>query len=154
MPREHDQRLREQLDPGRPGPGMVVLVGGSCTGKTRSAYEAVLSCLPGWRLVRPETGADLVHLLADQMVDSETVLWLNETQAYLDGEHGEEAAAALRKLLTGTLRIAIVGTMWDTDWDALTARTIIGGPGHPQAENYSTSPLSRSRCPPASPDKH
>ena len=131
--RQHDQRLREHLDPGRPDPGMVVLVGGSCTGKTRSAYEAVLSCLPGWRLVRPETGADLVHLLADQMVDSETVLWLNETQAYLDGEHGEEAAAALRKLLTGTLRIAVVGTMWDTDWAALTTRTAVGAPGHPQA---------------------
>ncbi len=131
--REHDQRLREQLDPGRPGPRMVVMVGGSCTGKTRSAYEAVLSCLPGWRLVRPETSADLVHLLTEEMVGSETVLWLNETQAYLDGERGEEAAAALRRLLTGTLRVVVVGTIWDTDWRALTARSAAGGPGHPQA---------------------
>ena len=131
--REHDQRLRGQLDPGRPGPRMVVLTGRSCTGKTRAAYEAVLSCLPEWRLMRPETGADLVHLLAEEKVGSETVLWLNETQAYLDGEHGEEAAAALRRLLTSTLRVVVVGTMWDTDWRALTARPAAGSPGHPQA---------------------
>ncbi|HUZ52469.1 MAG TPA: helix-turn-helix domain-containing protein [Streptosporangiaceae bacterium] len=131
--REHDQQLREQLDPRRPGPRMAVLTGQSCTGKTRAAYEAVLSCLPEWQLVRPETSADLVHLLADEKVGSETVIWLNETQAYLDGEHGEEAAAALRRLLTSTLRVVVVGTMWDTDWRALTARPAAGSPGYPQA---------------------
>ena len=83
--------------------------------------------------MRPETSADLVHVLTDQMVGSETVLWLNETQAYLDGEHGEEAAAALRRLLTSTLRVVVVGTMWDTDWRALTARPVAGDLGHPQA---------------------
>ena len=131
--REHDQQLHEQLDPGRPGPRMVVLTGQSCTGKTRAAYEAVLSCLPEWHLVRPETSADLVHLLSDDKVGSETVIWLNETQAYLDGEHGEEAAAALRRLITSTLRVVVVGTMWDTDWRALTARPAAGSPGYPQA---------------------
>ena len=131
--REHDQRLRELLDPEQPGPRMVVLVGGSCTGKTRAAYEAVSSCLPDWRLVRPETSADLLHLLAGQTPGSETVLWLNETQAYVDGEHGEEAAAALRRLLAGPQRIVVVGTMWDTDWHLLTARPAAGGPGHSQA---------------------
>jgi tetratricopeptide (TPR) repeat protein/transcriptional regulator with XRE-family HTH domain len=131
--REHDQRLRELLDPAQPGPRMVVLVGGSCTGKTRAAYEAVSSCLSGWRLVRPETSADLLHLLTRQTSGSETVLWLNETQAYLDGEHGEEAAAALRRLLASSQRIVVVGTMWDTDWHLLTARPVAGERGHSQA---------------------
>jgi tetratricopeptide (TPR) repeat protein/transcriptional regulator with XRE-family HTH domain len=131
--REHDQRLRELLDPGQPSPRMVVLVGGSCTGKTRAAYEAVRSCLPEWRLVRPETSADLLHFLAGHMPGSETVLWLNETQAYLDGEHGEEAAAALRRLLASPQRIVVVGTMWGADWHALTARLPAGGPDHTQA---------------------
>jgi tetratricopeptide (TPR) repeat protein/transcriptional regulator with XRE-family HTH domain len=133
VPREHDQQLHEQLDPECPGPRMTVLTGQSCTGKTRAAYEAVLSCLPEWQLVRPETSADLVHLLADDKVGPETVIWLNETQTYLDGEHGEEAAAALRRLLTSTLRVVVVGTMWDTDWRALTARPAPGSPGYPQA---------------------
>ena len=83
------------------------------------------------------------------MVDSDTVLWLNETQAYLDGEHGEEAAAALRKLLTDTLRIVVVGAMWDTDWAALTARTAVGRPGHPQAKELLDQSAVKIAVPPS-----
>jgi tetratricopeptide (TPR) repeat protein/transcriptional regulator with XRE-family HTH domain len=133
LQREHDRRLRELLDPGLSRPLMVVLVGESCTGKTRAAYEAINSCLPTWRLLRPETSADLVRLLTGGTSGSEIVLWLNETQAYLDGEHGEEAAAALRRMLATTARVVVVGTMWSTDWKFLTARPPWGSPSHAQA---------------------
>jgi hypothetical protein len=54
--RAHDGRLRELLaSPARPI--MVVLVGGSSTGKTRAAFEAVRECLPGWPLLRPADAA-------------------------------------------------------------------------------------------------
>ncbi len=57
--RANDGRLCELFaSPTRPV--MVVLVGGSSTGKTRAAYEAVLGCLPDWSLLRPVDASDLV----------------------------------------------------------------------------------------------
>jgi hypothetical protein len=53
--RDHDVRVRELLAASA-GPVMVVLVGGSSTGKTRAAFEAVHHCLPDWSL-RPGSGA-------------------------------------------------------------------------------------------------
>ena len=131
--REHDRRVRKLLDPAQPGRRMVLLVGGSCTGKTRAVYEAVRSCMPEWKLVRPETSADLVQLLAGHPPGPQTVLWLNETRAYLDGQHGEEAAAALRRLLAGRPSILVVGSMWLTDWQTLTRRPGPGQLGQSQA---------------------
>jgi TPR repeat protein len=145
--RAHDRELRKLLDPDRLGPRMVVLTGGSCTGKTRAAYEAVCACLPTWRLVRPETSADLLRLLTGPQIDAPMVLWLNETRAYFDGQYGEEAAAALRRLLTGHARIAVMGSMWNIDWQALTARPASGLPGHPQARELLGQSVVRIHVP-------
>ena len=145
--REHDLQLRKLLDPGHPGASMAVLVGESCTGKTRAAYEAINSCLPGWHVVRPETSGELVHLLDGHLLSSQSVLWLNETQDYLEGEKGEEAAAALRRLLAGSIRIRVVGTMWDVDWRYLTERPAPGSPGHPQVRELLGQSVARVTVP-------
>ena len=122
---------------------MAVLVGGSSTGKTRACWEALRLLqdqTPGWRLwhpfdpTRPEAGlAELPR------VGPRTVVWLNETQLYLDtsGDTGERVAAALRTLLTDPHRapVLVLGTLWPSHWDALTregdqhaqARTVLAG---------------------------
>ena len=66
--------------------GFVLLVGGSSVGKTRSAFEAVTALLPDWWLVHP-AGPDEVAALAATPT-TQTVVWLDELQRYLDGASG------------------------------------------------------------------
>jgi hypothetical protein len=51
LPRPHDAQLRARLAEARNvrQASIVVLVGGSCTGKTRTLYEAVAAELGEWR---------------------------------------------------------------------------------------------------------
>ncbi|MFE0824239.1 hypothetical protein [Streptomyces sp. NPDC058847] len=53
VPREHDARvhawLRQLVE--HDEAALLVLRGGSCTGKTRTAYEAVQAVMPGWHLL-------------------------------------------------------------------------------------------------------
>lgn len=129
--REHDARLAEVGGRAAAGySGMAVLVGGSSTGKTRACWEALapLREQGGWRLwhpfdpTRPE--ATLANL---SRVGPKTVIWLNETQFYLDTptEVGERVAAALRNLLTKTDQtpVLVLGTLWPQHWDVLTSPT-------------------------------
>jgi hypothetical protein len=96
--RDHDVRVRE-LFAAPAGPVMVVLVGGSSTGKTRAAFEAVRHCLPDWSLLRPLDAAELLEQARSGAVGPQTVLWLNETQIFLRGQ--PDFAVALRRLLAG-----------------------------------------------------
>ena len=66
--------------------GFVLLVGGSSVGKTRCAVEAVKALLPDWRLVHPAGPAEVAALAPASA--PRTVVWLDELQRYLDGEHG------------------------------------------------------------------
>ena len=119
VPRAHDARLRELLAaPVRPV--MVVLVGGSSTGKTRAAVEAVRECLPDWSLLRPADAAGLMSQLHSGAVSPRTVLWLNETQIFL--RDWPDVASALRDLLAGDDPVAVIGTMWPEFWKELTSR--------------------------------
>ncbi len=89
--------------------GFVLLVGGSSVGKTRCAAEAVRALLPDWWLVQPAGGAE-VAALARALVPR-TVVWLDELQRYLDGEHGL-TGAMVRALLNSPHPVVIVGTLW------------------------------------------
>ncbi|WP_318653735.1 helix-turn-helix domain-containing protein, partial [Streptomyces sp. VITNK9] len=96
---------------------MVVLVGGSSTGKTRACWEAVQPLSNrGWRLWHPfdptraDAALDDLHRVAPK-----TVVWLNEAQHYLgDRKAGERIAAALHGLLTTPERgpVLLLGTLW------------------------------------------
>ena len=48
--RSHDELLRAVVDPAVPASRLVVVRGGSSTGKTRAAYEAVAGQLADWQL--------------------------------------------------------------------------------------------------------
>ncbi|MBV9013752.1 MAG: hypothetical protein JO272_17230 [Pseudonocardiales bacterium] len=122
--RDHDQKLRARLRGGC-GHLMVVLVGGSSVGKTRACVEAVRDVLPRWPVVHPATAKELLTLLDDGLAAG-TVLWLNETQRYLQPPHGRDVAIALRRVLsnparTAEDRVVIVGSMWlDPHWHTFT----------------------------------
>ena len=112
--------------------GFVLLVGGSSVGKTRCAVEAVRALLPDWWLVHP-AGPDQVAALAQAPVPR-TVVWLDELQRYLDGEHGL-TGAVVRTLLGAPHPAVIIGTLWPDRYNAYTA---VPGPG-------GTDPHGRER---------
>ncbi|MFB6987950.1 hypothetical protein ACFC0C_16365 [Streptomyces sp. NPDC056178] len=127
VPRAHDQKLRKVVDRAAAGTtGIAILVGGSSTGKTRACWEAVQHLPAGWRLWHPINPSHPEAALEQlPTVGPRTVVWLNETQHYLDtsGESGEQVAARLRDVMRDPDRapILVLGTMWPGHWDALTA---------------------------------
>jgi hypothetical protein len=124
--RDHDRLLRQLLEH-LESPVFVMLVGTSSTGKTRSAFESVTSCLPGWQLLHPLTVSDLLISL-EAGIGSRTILWLNDSQAYLDGSRGETAAAAVRRLLASTTQVVVIGSMWPQYWFGYTRAPRPGTP--------------------------
>ncbi|GIH26602.1 hypothetical protein Aph01nite_49120 [Acrocarpospora phusangensis] len=127
VPRAHDRQLGEVVERALAGQsGMAVLVGGSSTGKTRACWEALapLREAGGWRLWYPFDPTRAEAALARlPEVGARTVVWLNETQRYLDtpDDSGERVAAALRTLLADASRAPtlVLGTLWPDRWDRL-----------------------------------
>ena len=103
--------------------GFVLLVGGSSVGKTRCAFEAVRALLPEWWLVHPAGPGEVAALAAAPT--PRTVVWLDELQRYLDGEHGL-TGGVVRALLNAPHPAVIIGTLWP---DRYTAYTTMPAPG-------------------------
>ncbi|MFE4998188.1 lipase family alpha/beta hydrolase [Streptomyces mirabilis] len=80
--RPHDHVTRQHFTEIAAGAAveLVLLRGGSCTGKTRTAYEAVKDQLTDWQLLQPRTKRDLITLLEKQHLPPRTVLWLDDVQ--------------------------------------------------------------------------
>ncbi|MFI1018139.1 hypothetical protein [Streptomyces sp. NPDC020965] len=126
IPRAHDRDLAEVVEDVLAGRSrMVVLSGSSSTGKTRACWEALhllREQKERWQLWHP-----LVPLPVECLVQGlpevrpYTVVWLNETQQYLGGTRGEEAAAALRELVRTPSRapVLVLGTLWEERWQDL-----------------------------------
>ena len=104
--------------------GFVLLVGGSSVGKTRSAVEAVKALLPDWWLVHPAGPAEVATLAAAP--PPRLVVWLDELQRYLDGEHGL-TGGVVRALLNAPHPAVIIGTMWPDFYAAYTTMPTPGG---------------------------
>ncbi|GAA1447044.1 hypothetical protein GCM10009602_35260 [Nocardiopsis tropica] len=144
LPRPHDARLCESLEPALGGETsvLVMLTGGSSTGKTRALYEALHALAPRRRLLRPATANDLLRLLADAQVDDQVVLWLNEAQRFFYGTSAAEAAAALHQLLHQRTGIVAVGTLWTSPyWEELTRFGTSADP-HAQVRELLTDPAT------------
>ncbi|MCZ1001232.1 hypothetical protein O1M63_29265 [Streptomyces mirabilis] len=102
VPRPHDDQLRARLTGAVAEEAclLVVVRGESCTGKTRTAAEALKETVPDdFQLLFPATADDLLAALAADALGQRSVLWLNEAQDYLDGPAGEAVAAALLRRL-------------------------------------------------------
>jgi hypothetical protein len=89
--------------------GFVLLVGGSSTGKTRCAFEAVRALLPDWWLVHPDGPGEVAALAAAP--SARTVVWLDELQRYLGVEPGL-TGGAMRALLGASGPVVVIGTLW------------------------------------------
>lgn len=134
VPRPHDTQIQRRLESVAAGGAFELLVvrGSSCTGKTRTAYEAVRAALPHWRLIHPKTAEAVVALVDSQRVTSETVLWLDDAHHLFNEPNGEQAAAALRHLLERPGPGLLVATMWPQHYDELVTPASSGTDRHPQ----------------------
>jgi hypothetical protein len=126
LPRPHDEALRGELRLAEQRSRLVVLVGGSSTGKTRACWEAVRAVLPHWRLwhpLTPERPDALIDALGSGRIAPRTVIWLNEAQLYLGPAGvGERVASALQALLHQPAQgpILVLASMWPRFWEGLT----------------------------------
>jgi TPR repeat protein len=117
--REHDA-IAAQLLSHVKGSLMLLFIGESSTGKSRSCLEVVTTRLPGWPLLHPLDAAELLAIIRTG-VPAQTVLWLNETQIYLDGGHGPDVAVELRRLSTSDHGpVVVIGAMWSDYWQRFT----------------------------------
>jgi hypothetical protein len=124
--RPHDELLRAVLDPAVPASRLVVVRGGSSTGKTRAAYEAVAGRLADWELDYPlDPGALNARLEAG--IPARTVLWLGELRQYADADGGAAVLGRLADLLQGEDHLVIT-TMWPEQWNTYTGAAR-AGPG-------------------------
>ena len=124
--RPHDELLRAVLDPAVSTSRLVVVRGGSSTGKTRAAYEAVKDRLADWRLDYPlDPGALAARLEAG--IPARTVLWLGELRQYVGADGGAAVLGRLADLLQGE-GCLVITTMWPEQWTTYTAAAR-AGPG-------------------------
>ena len=125
VPRDVDAGIRAKVTAAtEERGGLVLLVGGSSVGKTRCAVEAVRALLPDWWLVHPAGPAEVAALAAAP--PPRTVVWLDELQRYLDGEH-RLTGGLVRALLNAPHPAVIIGTMWPDFYAAYTAMPVPGG---------------------------
>ncbi|KOX06665.1 hypothetical protein ADK66_22355 [Micromonospora sp. NRRL B-16802] len=117
--RSHDAKLHRLLHPLPTNGVLIVLVGGSSTGKTRTAYEAVLTCLPDQALEFPTTA---LALSERRPAGPPSVIWLDEAQRYFNSPHGEAAAVAVMEMLRSNAPVVVIGTLWPQYWQRFTTQ--------------------------------
>ncbi|WP_435221808.1 tetratricopeptide repeat protein [Streptomyces sp. Tue6028] len=136
VPRRHDESLRTRLTAIAEGntTELILLRGGSCTGKTRTAYQAVQKRLASWHIVQPRTLTALQALLEAGSLPTRTVLWLDDLHNLLDTEAGEETADGLLELLEAPGPAVMLATIWPEPHERLTSTPEDGARHrHPQA---------------------
>ncbi|MFD4034461.1 hypothetical protein ACFWVP_29135 [Streptomyces sp. NPDC058637] len=139
--RTHDAVVRQVVAQAEGGSsGMVVLVGGSSSGKTRACWEAVQELPAGWRLWHPLDPTPVMALAAvlEEGIAPHTAIWLNELRRYVGegaGREAEPVAAGPRALLQDPERgpVLVLATVWPEHWTAMTDRPFIGADPYPQA---------------------
>ena len=117
--RPHDELLRSVLNPAVPASRLVVLRGGSSTGKSRAAYEAVADRLSDWRLDYP-LDSEALAVRLDAGIPAGTVLWLGELRQYASTDAGPAVLARLADLLDGEGNL-VISTLWPEQWATYTA---------------------------------
>ncbi|MCX4993530.1 tetratricopeptide repeat protein [Streptomyces sp. NBC_00568] len=121
--REAGEQVRAWMRTAARDGGALVLVGGSCVGKSRLLYESARRELSDFAVLAPDLGdGGLVNAVADATFElPHTVVWLDELQRFLPGPyfvaddesgHAPLTASALRKLLSADTPVVVLGTLW------------------------------------------
>jgi hypothetical protein len=115
VPRDDDQELIKRLHETVRERQMLLIVGGSASGKSRSAAHAVCEAYPDRRLLRPRENslAEIVNNLALINWDP-AVVWLDDVERYPD------LPETLDRLL-GIGSLALIGTIRRTVLEELTS---------------------------------
>lgn len=115
-----DSRLHAALD----GQRMVLVVGASKAGKTRTSYEAVLSRWPDARLLTPRPGTfePLVDHPRLQTGSDDIVVWLDDVERYLADTH-PLTPNLVRQLNSRPGRTVVIATLRTEVYDRLTTDT-------------------------------
>ncbi|MCO1575514.1 hypothetical protein M8C13_07050 [Crossiella sp. SN42] len=141
--RRHDEVVRGLLGRCADESLMVVLVGGSAVGKTRTAYEALLACdqVRSWPVLVPDGPAQLRDVLADG-VPARHVLWLNDVSSrFLDSNHGADLAEGLTSVLRAGGPVLILTDLWTSHLRALNDnRPTVGTASSAQVEHLLELP--------------
>ncbi|MER5728882.1 hypothetical protein ABT084_11165 [Streptomyces sp. NPDC002138] len=145
LPLGNNENVHKSLHRATTGEESVLIVvrGGSCTGKTRSAYEA-LSAVDGladWDLVRPRTPDGVLEILANTPSAPRTMLWLDDAHHFLSGHKGEELAALLCSHLSRPGPAIVIATMWDTWYAELIRASDDAAPGGRDLHRYARALL-------------
>lgn len=120
--RPHDRRLQTVLRQFEADTALFLLVvGGSSTGKSRTAYEALRRKHGNWKVFIPGDARDLSAFLRQQRARKETIVWLDEAQRYFGGAAGADVARALSHLVRSRQRVLVVGTIWLAELNRLEA---------------------------------
>jgi tetratricopeptide (TPR) repeat protein len=128
--REVDRDLRQEVREASEHSGVILLIGQSCMGKTRSAYEAVLAELPDWCLFHPSNAAEVSNLLDYGLPQTGVIIWLDEAQEYLAEADGL-TIATVRSLLSAERPAVLLMTMWPAWYEELSAPAPSPTPGLP-----------------------
>lgn len=116
-----DRALKDTVDS-----ALVVLRGGSSTGKSRALYEAILrhNVLRDWPLHFPRDARRARNTL-DGGLSTPGVLWLDDCYDLLTSDDGAAVAADLAAFLDGSSPgpLLIVATLWPGHWEKLIAET-------------------------------
>lgn len=122
--RPHDALLRAVLDPAVSSSRLVVVRGGSSTGKSRAAYEAVLARFSRWKLDFPANPAALSARL-EAGIPAGTVLWLGELRDYADVDGGPAVLGRLDEYLQSR-GLIVITTLWPEHWSAYNEAMRVG----------------------------
>lgn len=83
--RDQDEKVAFSLRQSAERGGMTLIVGDSTAGKTRSAYEGLLSTAPNRRLFAPTSLTELTSTIPSLIhLGQQSVLWLDDLENYVD----------------------------------------------------------------------
>ncbi|WP_436535534.1 hypothetical protein [Actinoplanes sp. HUAS TT8] len=138
VPRDVDAELRTAVTAAAVTGGLVLLVGGSSVGKTRTLWEAVSAVLAEWWLLHPADAPALVAAAARPI--PRTVVWLDELQRYLNHPDGLPVGV-LRSLVNANT--VVVATLWPDEYSSRAAPRTPGRPD-PHANDRELLGLART----------
>jgi uncharacterized protein len=124
--RDVDDEVAEKITSLAGRGGLLVVVGDSTAGKTRTAYQALLRTVPDHRIINPHDRAELLDSLGAIVVSGRSiVLWLDDIERFIGGNGLTGRIVAQLK----HMGVLCVGTVRTEHYRRLTNLSTIGSAG-------------------------